>query len=103
MILCSHGTAALGDALPATVDALAKVVREDDNVFCVGSALDALARLADFGPHSGRTPNRGELCTLVDALVRDMPIHSWEPLVRSGLTRHMIATCQAAETDIARP
>jgi ectoine hydroxylase-related dioxygenase (phytanoyl-CoA dioxygenase family) len=103
VILCSHGTAAFGDALPATVDALASVVREDDNVFCVGSALDALARLANLGEDDAGCPSRVKADALLRTLLREMPIHSWEPLLRSGVTRQAIDAHRRGEAEIARP
>ena len=79
--LCSHGKAVLGDAFDRVVAALTDLVRTDENVFSVGSALDALNRLANLGEGDaglGRT---------LTALLEDMPIHSWEPLVRGGFDR----------------
>lgn len=79
VVLCSHGTALLGNQLEPTVAALAAVVRTDENVFSVGLALDALNRLANLGSR-----NEAIGRTLLDLLAA-MPIHSWEPLVRGGL------------------
>ena len=94
-VLCSHDAALLGDALDPTVTALVNVVRTDENVFSVGLAFDALNRLANLGSRNlaiGRT--------LLD-LLADMPIHSWEPLIRSGLDPSVVADFR--EREIARP
>ena len=103
VILCSHGPGVLGDALAPTVETLAEVARKDENVFCVGSALDALTRLATLGTDEEPLSTRAKVRELLETLLRDMPIHSWEPLVRSGLSRQTIAECQAAESEIERP
>ena len=44
VIAASHGTAVIGSALEPLTEALHEVVRSDQNLFCVGSAMDALAR-----------------------------------------------------------
>ncbi len=96
VVLCSHGAKALGAALPFAVDALVEVVRNDENVFCVGLALDALNRLA----HSGTAP-ASDIGARLAALLADMPIHSWEPLVRGGLSPAAAREFQSVE--ISRP
>ena len=101
VILCSHGPAILGDDLAGIVTTLSGVAREDENVFCVGSALDALTRLANIG--SDDMASRAKVRELVAELLRDMPIHSWEPMVRSGLPRRAIDDSLGAETEIERP
>ena len=96
VVLCSHGTALLGDELDSTVKALVNVVRTDENVFSVGLALDSLSRLANGG-NGGDTGIRASLLSLLE----DMPIHSWEPLVRSGLEPSMVQ--QYSQGEIERP
>ena len=93
VVLCTHGGDRLGDELQPTIAVLAEVVRSDDNVFSVGLALDALNRLAHHGP--------GDLGVqeLVMDLLADMPIHSWEPLVRSGMDRSVMDQFSQAEID----
>ena len=81
VILCSHGASVAGDALAPLIDALAKVVREDRNLFSVGLALDALNRLARLHPIDASEDARQRL----DALLADMPAHNWESLQRGGL------------------
>ena len=96
VVLCSHGTALLGDELDAAVTALVDVVRTDENVFGVGLALDALSRLANVGM-GGDTGLRETLL----GLLGDMPIHSWEPLVRSGLEPSLVY--EFGQSEIDRP
>ena len=93
VVLCSHGTAVLGNALDRVVAELTEVVRTDENVFSVGSALDAMNRLANLGDGDadiGRT---------LTALLEDMPIHSWEPLVRGGFERSAVGRFTQSEID----
>ena len=81
VILCSHGARMLGAALEPLIECLAGVVREDANLFSVGSALDALNRLARLRPDDCSALARERF----DALAADMPMHSWESLARGGL------------------
>ena len=81
VILCSHGARMLGTALEPLIDCLARVVREDANLFSVGLALDALNRLARLHPDDCSALARERFDTLATA----MPIHSWESLARGGL------------------
>ena len=96
VVLCSHGAALLGHELESTVAALADTVRTDENVFSVGLALDSLNRLANIG----ECPGFGIRETLL-GLLEDMPIHSWEPLVRSGLDPSVVR--QFSQAEIERP
>ena len=95
VVLCSHGQDALADQLEPTLAALVNVVQTDENVFSVGSALDALNRLANLG--SGHEAIRQTL----KGLLEDMPIHSWEPLVRGGLARSTAR--EFSQMEIERP
>jgi hypothetical protein len=82
VILCSHHSRLLGDALQNVIDALATVVREDRNVFAVGLAMDALNRLlaAPAGVALGIDRLRAE----ADALFATTPILCLESLHRGG-------------------
>ena len=82
VILCSHGTAITGPALKPTVRALQEVIRSDENVICVGFAMDALSRLAHLRP-DGETAS--DLQAEVSALLAESPMRCWESLSRSGL------------------
>ena len=84
VILCSHGASIVGPAVTPLVAALTRVVEEDRNLFSVGSALDALNRLARNRPGDGSAHARQR----VDALLAKMPIRSWESLIRGGLSAH---------------
>lgn len=86
VILCSHGTAVLGDALEPTIEALKNVIRTDENVICVGLAQDALNRLANLSPDTNDHLQQDVLSTLKEA-----PVHGWESLVRGGLNRDTLS------------
>ena len=101
VILCSHGTDVLGTSFEPTVAALIDVVRHDENVFCVGSALDALNRLANATDDIERTPPKAALRATLDGLLAEMPIQSWESLVRGGIAPSAVQTFPSAE--IIRP
>jgi len=98
VILCSHGADMLGDGLESTVAALTTVVEKDENVFAVGSALDALNRLTHL---SRRGQDRTNVRDTLTALLDDMPIHSWESLVRGGFDPSLLAGFRQSE--IERP
>ena len=81
VVLCSHGVRVLGEQAEPLIAALAAVAREDRNIFAVGTALDALNRLARLvdGDSSPRAERE------VDALMTALPAHCWEALLRGGL------------------
>lgn len=92
VILCSHGTAVLGDALEPAIDGLRAVVRHDSNVSSVGYAQDALTRLAHLRPNGEPIPPaatalRDELL----AILAEAPIQCGEALVRDGLPGEALA------------
>ena len=100
--LCSHGIGALGASFESTVHALVEVVENDKNVFCVGSALDALNRLVHAeDADKSESPSKSELAHTFDRLLQDMPIQSWEPLVRGGVSLATVSKVQSLE--ISRP
>ena len=118
VVLCSHGTAVLGNELEPTVAALADIVRTDENVFSVGLALDSLNRLANLAPQKPsptgtafcpnpsrpNTPGAGNdpaIRTTLFDLLKHMPIHSFEPLVRSGLDPSVVR--EFTQSEIERP
>ena len=87
VILCSHGAASTGAALESTILSLQEIVRRDENVICVGFAMDALNRLANLRPQdAAEVPLIGKLREDLPALLKGLPIRSWEALVRGGLT-----------------
>ncbi len=86
VILCSHGTTVMGDALESTILALKKIVQEDENAISVGFASDALIRLVNF--HAEDENEVREISNLQECLLTILntsPIHSWDTLVRGGL------------------
>ena len=87
VILCSHGGAITGSALEPTLLALKEVVRNDQNVICVGFAMDALNRLAHLRPQDEAVaPLISHLQANVLAILGESPIRGWEALVRGGLS-----------------
>ena len=86
VILCSHGAAITGSALESTIHALRDVVRYDENVICVGFAMDALGRLANLRPQDEAVPPIiNDLQANIPEVLADSPIHCWEALVRGGI------------------
>ena len=64
------------------VELLTSIAQDEENVFCVGLALDALQRLSYHFP---------ELERVVAALLETLPLRSWESLVCSGLGLEMVS------------
>ena len=85
VIVASHGTAVIGSALEPLTEALHEVVRSDQNLFCVGSAMDALARLTHLTPPGQEpAPEARNLRDEVIAAVNAAPVRAWDSLVCSG-------------------
>ena len=86
VILCSHGEAVLGGALELVIEALTRVIGEDENAVSVGFAMDALSRLAQPAPEEeAALPAIGDLRANLKVILQQSPIRSWESLVRAGL------------------
>ncbi|HIA65246.1 TPA: HEAT repeat domain-containing protein [Candidatus Poribacteria bacterium] len=87
VILCSHGATITGTALEPTILTLKEVMRNDQNVICVGFAMDALNRLANL-----RSQDEVVASLIIDlqanllAILKESPARSWEALVRGGLS-----------------
>jgi hypothetical protein len=92
VILCSHGTTVMGDALESTILALKNVVQEDENALSVGFASDALVRLVNLQPQ-GETvlPLIRNLGAELLTILRASPVQSWDTLVRGGLKPDILA------------
>ena len=87
VILCSHGAEITGNALNPTIVALKEVMRNDQNVICVGFAMDALNRLANLRPRSETVTSLIEdLHANLLTTLKESPAQSWESLVRGGLS-----------------
>lgn len=87
VILCSHGAETIGDALNPTIAALKEVIRSDQNVICVGFAMDALNRLANLRPRNETVASLiGDLHATLLTTLKESPTQSWESLVRGGLS-----------------
>jgi hypothetical protein len=92
VILCSHGAEVIGDALEPAVAALQEVIRTDENVICVGFAMDALSRLANLRPQGeGVAPLVSDLQADLLAILGQSPLRSWEALVRGGLSASAVS------------
>ncbi len=83
--LCSHGAALAGHALESLIDRLTQVVREERNVFCVGLAMDALARLAHLRGAQIEPVALTRLRTELPSILATSPIICWDALGRVGL------------------
>ena len=82
VILCSHGTKILGDALEPTIETLQDIIRTDKNVIDVGYAMDALIRLVNLSTEEISQINRENLLNIL----KELPVHSWETFIRGGLS-----------------
>lgn len=73
-------------ALDSVITSLRHVVRSDENVFCVGLAMDALTRLAHLAV--GEEQNNEAVVQLRESLLEilgESPVRAWEALIRGGL------------------
>ena len=82
IILCSHGTKILGNALEPTIETLKDIIRTDKNIINVGYAMDALIRLVNLSPDENSQINRENLLNIL----KELPVHSWETFIRGGLS-----------------
>ncbi|MEM8769788.1 MAG: phytanoyl-CoA dioxygenase family protein, partial [Pseudomonadota bacterium] len=83
VILCTHGARHLGGSFSSLLSTLAEIAKSDDNVFCVGLAQDALARLAQA---TDLTEAQQLLLTeSLEAALAASPIHCHESLLRGGI------------------
>ena len=84
VIICSHPNDIRDATLESTILALAEIVRNDENIFCVGFAMDALIRIAPSAESrrlsrlEDQRPN-----DLVETLLAELPLHSAEAFTRS--------------------
>jgi hypothetical protein len=87
VILCSHGAAVTGAALEPTILALREIVRNDQNIICVGFAMDALNRLANLRPEQEEPVALiSDLQANISEILEESPIQCLEALVRAGLS-----------------
>ena len=97
VILCSHGTDIFEDQLDDFVDALCRVIQTDENLFCVGSAMDALARLAWLTPEGKETPESLKIRKLIPAVFETSPIRCEDSLSRiQKLRPHLLETMRTS-------
>ena len=98
VILCSHGAAILDTALEPTIKTLTDILQNDKNVICVGFAMDALNRLANLHPsQENNQPLISDLQTHLLTLLGELPLQSWEALVRGGLPSKFVSQFEQSE------
>lgn len=86
VILCSHGARLLGSSLGRVIHHLEEIVKDDQNVFSVGFAIDALNRLANMGSEEDWDLHEiKELQKRNSETFAHTPIQSLEPLLKGGL------------------
>ena len=62
-------------------------MRNDQNVICVGFAMDALNRLANLQPSDETAASLiKDLQANLLTTLKESPVQSWESLVRGGLS-----------------
>jgi len=87
VILCSHGPSVTGSALELTIKALKKVIQQDQNVICVGYAIDALSRLANLESEEKiDSKTFRELQNDLLSILTECPVQSLDTLSRTGLS-----------------
>ena len=92
VILCSHGAEIIGPALEPTISTLKEVVRDDENVICVGFAMDALNRLTNLCPKDEEAlPLVSDLQANLLAILGESPVRSWEALIPGGLNAETLS------------
>ena len=85
VILCSHGPTRLQDSLDSTIQCLTEIAERDENVFCVGFAMDALNRLVQIGSDTTKsTQTVSQLKSKLTSVLLTSPILPTESLVRGG-------------------
>ena len=97
VILSSHGAAVTGTALDAAISSLKTVIETDENVICVGLAMDALNRLANLQPQGEQAlPAVTTLQAELPEILAQSPLLCWEALTRASHHRPHI---QGSEND----
>ena len=71
------------------INELSEIASEDRNIFCAGSALDALSRLGHkhTNPYN---PYAQNACAKTRDLLRSLPLRSWESMLRSGIDSSLV-------------
>ena len=101
VILCSHGPSVLGNALNRFVDSLCQVVQSDKNLFCVGSAMDALTRLSRLMSDSREPPKASRISDLIPRVFATSPIRCDDSLSRAGVTINRLLESRKSSVDPA--
>ena len=86
VILCSHGPNVFGEQLDPFLDSLCNVVRTDKNLFCVGSAMDALTRLSWLPSSDIEDRTASEIRQRLPEVFASSPIRCDDSLSRAGIS-----------------
>ncbi len=102
VILSTHAGQLNNATMARAIDDLSEIVDEDNNVFCVGSALDALSRLGHKHPDtSDEYAQRAR--ELAHDHLRSLPLRSWEPMLRSGVDATLVANIENQDENEPSP
>lgn len=101
VIICSHGPHVFGELLDALVDGLCEVVRTDKNLFCVGSAMDALTRLSWIGSEKCENREALKIREKLPDVFASSPIRCDDSLSRAGVSVTELLNSRKVKADVA--
>ena len=101
VIVCSHGPHIFADQLDPFVEALCEVVRTDKNLFCVGSAMDALTRLSWIGSEQSENREALKIREKLPDVFASSPIRCDDSLSRAGVAVTELLDSRKLEADVA--
>ena len=101
VILCSHGPHVFGEQLDPFVDCLCDVVRIDKNLFCVGSAMDALTRLSWLPSSDIEDRTASEIRQRLPEVFASSPIRCDDSLSRAGISLPKLLESRKRDADEA--
>ena len=102
VILCTHAGYLSAETTDRAIDDLTAIVEEDQNIFCAGSALDALSRLGHKHPNTSEDDARRARERTHD-LLHSLPLRSWEPMLRSGIDAALVHDIENRDKDEPSP
>ena len=89
VILSTHASNLTGATTKRAINELSEIASEDRNIFCAGSALDALSRLGHKHTNPSNPYAQNARAQTHD-LLRSLPLRSWESMVRSGIDASLV-------------
>ena len=101
VILGSHGPNVFGEQLDPFVDCLCHVVRTDKNLFCVGSAMDALTRLSWLPSSDIENRAASEIRQRLPEVFASSPIRCDDSLSRAGTSIPALLESRKRDADEA--